>query len=305
MLVLELGRKERIDHLAFAPDGRGLAAASETGVALWREIAEGRRAERLPGPYYVTDVRFTADGRWLFAASGRELRRLDPATGAHAASSLWGGHNVRFDVSPVAPLVLVVQSLLGNGGRLALWRADDLSPAGKVWERESPIGPVHRPHFLPGGDRFARVEGAWVAARARSEFHVVTYDTATGAPLARSRTITQWMYETQLSADGRWIATRSTNTIDLWPIAGEVPTVCVRNDSRRHFTGAAFHPSSRYLLATSNDHTAKLYDTATWDEVRTLTWQVGRMRSACFSPDGALAAAGSDKGQVVVWDVDV
>jgi WD40 repeat protein len=49
----------------------------------------------------------------------------------------------------------------------------------------------------------------------------------------------------------------------------------------------------------------KLYDTNTWELAHTLTWKVGRMRSIAFSPDGALAAAGGDKGQVVVWDVDV
>jgi WD40 repeat protein len=50
----------------------------------------------------------------------------------------------------------------------------------------------------------------------------------------------------------------------------------------------------------------KLYDTESWqvgEDVHPGTW--GRMRSIAFSPDGTLAAAGSDTGKVVVWDVDV
>ena len=36
----------------------------------------------------------------------------------------------------------------------------------------------------------------------------------------------------------------------------------VRNDNKKHFTAVAFHPSGRFLAATSNDETVKLYDTA-------------------------------------------
>ncbi len=49
----------------------------------------------------------------------------------------------------------------------------------------------------------------------------------------------------------------------------------------------------------------KLYDTSNWALATTFTWEVGRMRSVAFSADGLLAAAGSDSGRVVVWDVDV
>jgi WD40 repeat protein len=83
------------------------------------------------------------------------------------------------------------------------------------------------------------------------------------------------------------------------------PSRVIRNDKRREFTDFAFHPSGRYLAATSNDATVKLYDTTTWEVARTFTWDIGRMRSIAFSPDGTLAAAGSDTGKVVVWDVDL
>lgn len=76
------------------------------------------------------------------------------------------------------------------------------------------------------------------------------------------------------------------------------------NDTRQHFTGIAVHPSGRFLAATSNDTTVKLYDTTTWQLARTYSWNIGRLRSIAFSPDGLLAAAGSDTGRIVVWDVE-
>ena len=79
----------------------------------------------------------------------------------------------------------------------------------------------------------------------------------------------------------------------------------ILNDNRKYFTGIGFHPTGQYLAATSNDETVKLYDTATWKVAKTFTWNVGRLRSVAFSPDGTRGAVGSDKGQIVVWDVDL
>lgn len=83
------------------------------------------------------------------------------------------------------------------------------------------------------------------------------------------------------------------------------PVRRIDNTDGRIFTSLAFHPSGRFLAATSNDSTVKLYDTSNWALATTYSWDVGRMRSVAFSPDGTLAATGSDTGRVVVWDVDV
>ena len=304
MLVLKLGRKEKIDHLTFALDGGTLAASGDFGVRLWRSLADGDRAERLTDERWLGAARFTpADDRWLFAASNHSVYRIHTANGGCTASMLWGGDATWVEVSPVAPLILVAQVLSIRLSRLACWHADDLSPAGKVWERSFRAAGAHRPRFLPGGKRLAHLEGVWAPKRQRNEFRAVISDAATGEPLGPSDADHVVGYDSLLSPDGNLFAVRATTGVEVYPVAGG-PNVELRNDNKKHFTGVAFHPGGRFLAVTSNDATVKLYDTTTWELTRTFTWDIGKMRSIAFSPDGTLAAAGSDKGQVIVWDVD-
>jgi WD40 repeat protein len=65
------------------------------------------------------------------------------------------------------------------------------------------------------------------------------------------------------------------------------------------------HPTGRYLAATSNDQTVRLIDPSSGQVAMTFSWDIGRMRSVAFSPDGNLAAAGSDTSRIVLWDIDL
>jgi hypothetical protein len=38
---------------------------------------------------------------------------------------------------------------------------------------------------------------------------------------------------------------------------------------------------------------------------RAFNFDIGRLRSVAFSPDGMLAAVGGDRGKIVLWDVDL
>jgi WD40 repeat protein len=99
---------------------------------------------------------------------------------------------------------------------------------------------------------------------------------------------------------------RMTRNLHIWSTFNPVerPRV-VTNEGRKHFTAIAFHPSGKYLAATSNDETVKFYDVATWTVAKVYRWEIGRMRSIAFSRDGMIAAAGGDRGEVVVWDLDL
>ena len=76
------------------------------------------------------------------------------------------------------------------------------------------------------------------------------------------------------------------------------------NTSPKHFTSAAFSRDGTRLATTSNDTAATVWDTTTWEVQRRYEWKIGRLRTVCFAPDGLRCAAGSETGQVVVWDLD-
>jgi WD40 repeat protein len=109
-----------------------------------------------------------------------------------------------------------------------------------------------------------------------------------------------------VSPDGGLLAALSGRSVIVWDMkAVESPPIKVTSPGRLAFTGTAFHPSGKYLAVTSNDATVYLYDTRTWSVLQTFAWEIGRLRCVAFSADGCLAAAGNDRGQIVVWDVDL
>ncbi|HKB36095.1 MAG TPA: hypothetical protein VKD72_06550, partial [Gemmataceae bacterium] len=80
---------------------------------------------------------------------------------------------------------------------------------------------------------------------------------------------------------------------------GQVP-----RPGRANFNGLAVHPSGKFFVTAAGDGRARYWDAGTLKQRRALHWEIGKLHSVAFSPDGMLAAAGGAKGQIVVWDVD-
>jgi hypothetical protein len=68
--------------------------------------------------------------------------------------------------------------------------------------------------------------------------------------------------------------------------------------------GLAWHPGGKRLATAGNDHSVRLWDADSGEEVLTLKAHNLPVRSLSFTPDGLRLASCSDDGTVKVWDAD-
>ena len=64
----------------------------------------------------------------------------------------------------------------------------------------------------------------------------------------------------------------------------------------------AFSPDGRLLATASHDKTARLWDPATGECLRTLTGHDSGVTGVAFSPDGRLLATASEDKTARLWD---
>jgi WD40 repeat protein len=106
------------------------------------------------------------------------------------------------------------------------------------------------------------------------------------------------------TANGAALLVRTdSNTVRLFDAATGVPAGALAHRGRSYVSGMAVHPRGPVACART-DGTITFWDAAARAPIRTLDWKAGRLVSVALGPDGALGAAGTEDGKVVVWDVE-
>jgi WD40 repeat protein len=122
------------------------------------------------------------------------------------------------------------------------------------------------------------------------------------AELGRSATD----FDTRLAVahDGRAVYAWDKQVLERWDLTAGRRTQQIPAPGRGYFQGLAVHPSGRMVVTASGDGQVRCWDPVDLSLIRAVKCGAGKLHSVAVSQDGKLAAAGGDKGQVVVWNLE-
>ncbi|MGK5629365.1 nSTAND1 domain-containing NTPase [Streptomyces sp. URMC 123] len=321
------GHTDRVNKVAFSPDGTTLATASDDGTAaLWNRRLGTRTATIDAGSGQVNSVAFSPDGRTIATATGvavhpprardyaltlwRAAARAVPKDAAGKSSDAHvdalaklTGHTDRVTDVAFSPDGRTAATA-GADGAVILWdtarkaRLATLGPPALSGATTAPAAEeaagVHAVAFSPDGRTLAS---------AGHQGTTVVWDVA-----GRTRRLTLSGHTASLRAvafspDGRTLATAGLDRrVILWDAARGTRKATLTGDSSA--LAVAFSPDSATLATAGADTSVDLWRTDTRRHLATLTGHTRQVRALAFSPDGATLATGAVDGRVVLWNTD-
>ncbi|HUR55918.1 MAG TPA: hypothetical protein VMZ71_17410 [Gemmataceae bacterium] len=301
-------QKKASNCVAFSPDGTRLAEAAHGGaVRVWNLASgEAERSFAVKG-LYANQMRlaFSPDGATLAAAVGNVVL-LDLAAGTQQRLRTGGTGFCGVAFPPDG------KQLVAAGDSLARWD----TAGDEAIDRPLPKMnlPVPRGFTLVGwpacafsadGTRFAvsRRISIVVGDYWRNTEQILIHDPQADAVVARFEWTGHHAHRVAFSPDSTLVAAACGPVLRVWDAESQA-LVAERKLGTLHVMGLAFSPDGRHLATVSKDRTTRFWPTGNWGDAKTYEWDVGKLLDVAFSPDGTTAAVSSDKGKIVLFDVD-
>lgn len=299
MLIFE-GERRSVDAVALSPDGRYLVVKSD-GVFLRALADPGAAPVKLKGCEKIFG--FLSSGRLAVAEPGG-LRLVQPERPGHRVirHAIHDGPDVRA-VLPNDRVLTVF-----GGADATTFRLYHVDTKGVeeltrfVLYGQHTVSPFAVAH---DGSRLA--EGfASDIENGKPRSAVALHRPWPNRAVARQLSDAPGhLRELVWSPCGRFIAGVLGARLVVWSVEDGTATELATHTTRL-FRSPCFHPSGRFLAAGGANIDGGVYswEVGSWREIAGHHWPIGPIACVCFSADGSLAAAGSEKGRVTVWDVD-
>jgi WD40 repeat protein len=328
------GLGDRIDALAFSPDGARLASANADGIRVW-DAASGNAIYTFSLPSkWAEQVAFSSDGQLLAASAGADdegghsyIEVHDAATGARI-------HSITLDWNNATPIAITPDGrLLSSGGA----GEDGEYVSAKSWElrtgRELKTLQLFFSAFSPDGRWGASIgygQGTQIdlwdipAGRRLRTINIPGFEVAhavftpdgmrilaVGKPLQNGQNPGQGRFfevatgrEVQslpistgavaFSGDGKWLAASSGSSVGIWDLTAGREVETLAGQLASQ--DLVFSPDGKLLITGSS--ALGIWDFATGKLTRTVA---GEAQSLVLSTDGRWLAA-NPKGTLEIWD---
>jgi RNA polymerase sigma factor (sigma-70 family) len=333
--TLRFRHGQNVADIAFAPDGKSLAAVDSDMLCLW-DMATGKELRRLERATAGHGLTFAPAGKSLASADFGAIHIWDPATGQQLRQFPLEGERV--------------QSLtFSPDGKTLAWMTRDnilrLSDAttGKVLHQWP-----GRPNVVPSSVAFSP-DSRTLALACQKDNDFPLYDTATGKELRRFVGHRQSLHAVVFSPDGKTLVSSARdNTLRFWdaatgkelhqakhdggvwnlafspdgtvlatggwesrlwdPATGKLLRICERDDDG-HIECLAFSPDSKTLAASrNNSHALSFWDVTSGKKRLAFAGHLGLVAGIAIAPDGTLLATAAHeknyarRNAVQLWD---
>lgn len=320
-----------IRSVAFSPDGKSLASASQSGaIKIWDpatgllKLSVGdRQGDRLgswsetsrssygpasstsrssDGPAVAGDPRriyHSVNDSQLFRSvsatnelPGTEIRSHADVVPPFSASAGVGHHLNMGAVAATSVAFSPNENLLASA---------DCAGCIKVWHSTSLHTALLMQHSTEiNGLTFSR-DGIQLAS-AGKDGSISIWQAKSGQRMLVIQGHSGWMKSVAFSPDGFSLASAcSDGSIKLWDATNGYDMRTFMGHTGMA-TSVVFSPDGERLASASNDQTVKVWDANTGQALQTLQGHTGTVTSVAFSPDGQRLASGSYDQTVKVWD---
>jgi serine/threonine protein kinase/WD40 repeat protein len=285
--------------VAFAPDGRLLAAASQDGAHLW-DAAAARLAGRVPAGAGEA-LAFHPRGRYLFTTgrdgvvqwpivSGRDGQGLRVGPGTVVRARTADSQSPRIDVAGTEEAVL-----LGTGdGSVDLVPLAEPGRARRLGRHDDLFGVAVSP------------DGRWAVSVGGRGDAVCVWDVDGGTLVRRLPHGGEYGGAT-FSPDGRWLVTGFRGSdFCFWEVGSWKLQARLARGPRSLCDSVAFARDGRLLALVEGRDRIALHDAATLPPRRLATLETpgpASLMGLSLSPDGTRLAATTEYGVVVLWDL--